>query len=111
MMGDVIDFYKECGKELKKQDQLEREENRNLASGDWGDAQRLAAKHGMILRRHTDVHYRLIGPGKAWAINIYPGNRRIYNPPGPKRGPYLKLPLMWTLLDVVKKAIEHEGRA
>ena len=45
-----------------------------------------------------------------WLLNIYPGNRRLYHDQN-RMGPFLSVPDDWTLLDVVRAAVERERGA
>ncbi len=77
------------------------------------EAADLAHRNGMTLRNHSDGCYQLRHVAKGWIINLYPRHGgfspRVYHDPH-HRGPFLALPRMWTLLDVVRAAIAQEGR-
>lgn len=98
--GGVTDFA-----EMKEASKRYRQNNRQRAESDFRDASRLASSNGLKLIRHTDVHYKLVH--QDWALEVYPGNRRIYRQKG--NAPYLKLPFEWTLLEVVKAAIGKDN--
>jgi hypothetical protein len=100
--GDVM-------KALKREKQAERAESRAEAWDEFGEAQRLAVKAGLVLRRCTEAQYQLYVDG-GWLLNIYPGNGRLYSDPN-RRGPFLKVPMIWSLLDVVRAAIAAEQKA
>lgn len=101
---EVYDFLKD---ERKKEGQS----NRQKAKDDFKEASTLAAQNGLRLSKcDGGVRYRL-EKLKVWIKDIYPGNSRIYCPNQDKKGPFLQLPLEWTLLDVVKAAIAKENEA
>lgn len=86
-----------CGEDRKQ----EKQERRDRAASDFGDASRLASEHGLRLVRHSEQHYKLQNPD--WTLEVYPGNRRLYRSHG--QTPYLRLRAAWTLVDVVRGAI------
>ncbi len=88
----------------KEHEKKEKDARRILADSQFVQARCLADRHGMQLQRHTDVHYTLWGPRRQWQKHIYPGNQRLYAPS--RNGPFLLLPMLWTLLDVVNAAVE-----
>jgi hypothetical protein len=94
--GEPIDFSARKAARI-----LSKQNRRAKAAADFPEAQRRAAAISLTLKRHTDVHYQLCGPG--WIINVYPGKQRIWGPKTDK-SPYLKLPADWGLLDVVGAA-------
>jgi len=78
---------------------------RILAGGGFGEAKKLAKSVGLVLVKHSPVHYALRQKGKGgWILNIYPGNRRLYHDRKRPKPPYLDLPEKWTLRDVVAAA-------
>lgn len=95
--------------EMWKQEKARRtkgkRQRRAVSSRLFDRAQGLAEAHGLVLLRHTEVHYSLRKPD-AWMIELYPGNGRIYSPKL-HRGPYLDLPRPWTVLDAVKAAVKE----
>ncbi len=86
-----------------------RSQRAGSALEQFKQAGRLAGEHGLILMQRTNIHYQLAPRDGKWLLNIYPSNRRLYHDPH-KRGPYLRVPENWTLLDVVKAAIEEAKR-
>jgi hypothetical protein len=98
-IGDIFTAYR-----LSKQ--AEGQERRAAADETFADAQALASPFGLVLARHSAVHYTLSLPG-GWWLNVYPGNRRLFWDRNRPRPPYLRLPLEWTLLDVVQAAIRE----
>ncbi len=80
-----------------------RNHRMDVAAGQFHEAAAMAAVNGLRLRCCTEVHYQLKPADGAWLMNIYPSNRRLYADPQ-KRGPFLRVPDNWTLLDVVKAA-------
>lgn len=75
------------------------------AQRDFMAAAQLAIDNGLTLLRHTPIHFQLKSP-QGWIINLFPSNRRIYSNKGNARGPFLNVPYEWTLMDVVRAAIE-----
>ena len=77
------------------------------------EAKLLASSNGFILKNPSMGCYQLKHLSKGWIMNLYPRmsgfSPRIYNDPH-HRGPFLKLPEGWTLLDVVKAAIVFEEK-
>ena len=79
------------------------------------EARRRAEANGMALSMPSKGHYQLRHASRHWIINLYPrrsgGNPRVYHDCH-HRGPVLRLPRHWTLLDAVQAAIdaEMEGR-
>lgn len=99
----------EIYKALEQLDQEDRQETREYANCEFAFAKDLATESGLILKQHSDAHYQIMPLDKSFIINIYPGNRRIYQDRA-KPGPYLDLPITWTLKDVVvatAKAVKH----
>lgn len=86
----------------------ERADRRSEAGNEFDLAEQFAAANGLKLLQRSEQHYQLIGPD--WLLDVYPGNLRLYRPrPGtrhPKRAPYLRVPIDWDLVDVVRAAIE-----
>jgi len=78
---------------------------RGQAAIDWTKAFIAAKDSGMTLKQHSDQHYQLSHPD-GWLLNIYPGNRRLYHDKN-RKGPFLQVPLEWTLLDVVNAAAKQ----
>lgn len=78
-------------------------ERRAVASDQFSKAASVASANGMSLLRHSDQHYSLRAP--RWALEIYPGNCRLFRPTPterhPVRAPFIKVDYGWTLLDVV----------
>jgi hypothetical protein len=106
-VSDTVEAFQAMRAERQSRGQA----NRNRAVGDFEAARELAQRHGLALVQYSDTHYALIryANGKArWRHYIYPGNQRIcMDRQMPKKAPYLKLPEDdWTLIDVVKAAIE-----
>lgn len=62
-----------------------------------------AAAGGLRLEMHTDVHFSLIATD--WRLEVYPGNQRLYRPAKHGRAPFFDLPDPWTVLDVVRAAL------
>ena len=89
---------------LKKENQEEGERNRQCAHSQFKEASTYAAQHGFQLIRHSDTHYKV--KTREWCFEVYPGNQRIYHHPG-KKGPFIKLPLHWTILDVVQAVAQE----
>ena len=93
---------------LKTEKQEEGRHNRQHAEDDFKEAAILASRNGLRLTKcDGGVRYRLEKP-KIWIKDIYPGNGRVYCPNPQKKGPYLQLPLMWKLIDVVKAVLSTE---
>ena len=87
---------------------------------DYPQAAQLARDNDIVLysfAMFSGSYYRLDGPGgdailgtRVWRMEIYPGIQRTCNQAGRSpMCPDLKLPDEWTLLDVVRAAIEAEG--
>lgn len=93
---------------LRAEASAEGEERRKRAGDVFLQARSLASRAGLVLARHSDVHYSLRHPD-GWIFNIYPGNRRLYYDKNRKKGPFIKLPDNWTLMDVVKEAVKQAG--
>lgn len=78
-------------------------ERRAVASDQFAEASRVASANGMTLLKRSDQHYTL--RATRWALEIYPGNGRLFRPKPtksyPERAPYIKVDYGWTLLDVV----------
>jgi len=94
---------RECGSWNPQQIKAER---RQLAAEQFDAAQRLADLHGLVLRRCTESHYQL-SLHNGWLQNIYPGNCRLYWDRQHEKPPWLHLPDNWSLLDVVRAAVEE----
>lgn len=84
---------------------------RGKASDQFKEAAALAAANGFLLSRHTEFHYSIRRSSMPrWLTNIYPGKKRILSDmKKPERGPYVKLPPEWDLLDLVNGFIEAHG--
>jgi hypothetical protein len=93
----------EIFREIRKRRSANSLTQRERADKEYVEAAQLASEHALHLIQHTFVHYQLKKPGE-WCYDIYPGNRRIYKKKDSKT-PFLKLPADWTLIDVVKAAI------
>jgi hypothetical protein len=89
---------------LKQERQQEGEKNRRRAGHQFKEASTYAAQYGFQLIRHSETHYKV--KTRMRCFEVYPGNQRIYQHPN-KRGPYIKLPLDWTLLDVVQAVAQE----
>lgn len=94
----------EMWKAIKQERKIHNQNRRYFADAQHELASHIAEAAGLKLLRHTDSHYSL-GVAGGWRVNIYPGNRRIYHDENRSRGPYLKLPGEWNILDVVEAAI------
>lgn len=73
------------------------------------EAKKLAAENNLVLEQHSQWHYSLTlmkNGARKWRINVYPSNQRIWWDRRCGKAPFLDLPVGWTLLDVVKKAVE-----
>ena len=89
-------------------------ERRNLNADLFLKAEFKAAQAGFLLRRHSNIHYSITNKNSnqenRWIMNLYPGNLRIYSDVNcPKKAPFLKLPLMWNLIDVVDALIFYSN--
>ena len=73
----------------------------------------VASIHGMRLTNPSVGCYQLRHAVTGWIINLYPrhsgGSPRCYHDPRHK-GPFLKLPVDWTLLDAVRAAADAEAQ-
>lgn len=82
--------------------------------GMFEPARSLARQHGMLLLNPSDGCYQLRHLTRGWIVNLYPRRKgftpRIYHDPH-HRGPFFKVPELWTLLDVVRAAIDEEKEA
>ena len=80
----------------------------------YRDAAELASRNGLALTNPSDGCFQLRSLTKRWIVNLYPRRKghspRAYHDPN-HRGPYLKLPEQWTLLDAVTAAINAEKGA
>ena len=76
--------------------------HRQYASFQFKDASALANRTDMSLEQHTRFNYTLRGIG--WEWSIYPGTQRLYT--SDDNGPCPDVIRPWTLLDVVKAAVE-----
>lgn len=84
----------------------EREGAYTQAASQFGQAQRDAARAGLVLIRRSQAHYQLRAP-EGWLINIYPGNGRLYPDKKRPKPPFLRVPPIWTLADVVAAAVKQ----
>ena len=66
------------------------------------EAQSLALQNGLLLVRHSEMHWSLHADDE-WLITIWPGPQRLARH---GHAPWLTLAENWTVLDVVKAAIE-----
>lgn len=98
-MGDIADYM------------MEQEMDRMFGgqSGPWDEGEqfdeavKIAADHGMKLRRCSDSHYQLRGPGhRPFIQNIYPGNRRLCWDRNHPKPPYIQTH-DWSLVAIVKE--------
>jgi len=80
-----------------------REARRQQARKDFGTALALAREVGWEFLEHTDAHYQLRTPN--WWLEIYPGNLRLYRNRDKGKSPFLNLPQIWRLTEVVQAAI------
>lgn len=105
-MSEVVDGFR-AQKEFRQQ---AGRRNRSVSQKRFQDARNLAAKNGMVLRRHTEAHYSLRTHDAAW--NLYPGNQRVYvDKAHRKTTPFLHVRAHpWTLLDVVKAAVTQMNK-
>jgi hypothetical protein len=66
-----------------------------------------AKAYGLELTNTSEGCYQLRCPKEGWILNLYPRRKgftpRAYHDPN-HRGPFLDLPELWTLADVVKAA-------
>ncbi len=106
-MSDMVDVFQA----MRAERQAWGQANRERAIEDFETARAMAQKHGLALVQYGDAHYALIHyvNGKAmWRHHIYPGNQRIcMDRQMPARAPFLKVPCDWTLVDVVRAAIQE----
>lgn len=98
---------REC--RARSMNKLEREQ---AAEAEFEEARVLAASVGLrLVRRHSN-QYQLSHPRRRWLLNIYPTNCRLYYDKNRPKGPYLDFAgVRWTLLDVVRAAVEQERGA
>lgn len=90
----------------ESQSRENREARRELSYEQFAQAERLANANGMGLRQCSLIQFQLLY-GDGWILNIYPSNQRLYHDPHHK-GPFLKIEAQpWTLIDVVRSAIDH----
>lgn len=93
---------------LDPEQNMEKRASRRASAFDsWQEVARLAEANGLRLIRQTGVHYQLCPPKKAWILNIYPGNCRLYSDKNtPRKAPFLNFAgRKWTLHEVVEEAI------
>lgn len=105
-MGDIVrDTYRALDQQRKQEAATRRLE----AMKDFADAQDAAAKDGRwVLRRHTITHYSLEHRERKCRLNLYPGKRRLYWDKERPKGPHLKVERDWTLMDIVRAALERK---
>lgn len=95
--------------ELRKEYRQEKREAADQAARDFSAAARLASEHGLVLTRCTQDHYHLRAFEDGcvcWLYNLYPGKCRIWPDPH-HRGPFLRVPAPWTLVDVVRAVADR----
>ncbi len=102
---------------LRAERSLARAQNREAAGEQFHEAHRLAVEYGLLLNRHTNQHYSLTKRNDSreivWHLNIYPGNRRLWWDRNHGKPPFylpFNLGQPWTLLDVVRAAIEAQEK-
>ena len=84
-----------------------RHKRTNQADDDFPAAYEAALAAGMMLRKHSQVHYSIkYGPDQCWHLNLYPSNLRLYSDHH-HEGPFLDLGGKglddpWTLFDIVE---------
>ncbi len=100
-MSETGDMWKA----VKEDRQRKGESNRAVSSQSFFTAVKMAHEHGLALVRHTDVHYSLRHTASGWRLDIYPGNQRVRKL-GKAYAPFMNLRSPWTVLDVVRGAIE-----
>jgi hypothetical protein len=100
---------------LKAEYSFARAQNREAAGEQFHEAERIAKAHGLLLTRHTGTHYSLTKRNDfreiVWRLNIYPGNRRLWWDRNHGKPPFylpFNLGQPWTLLDVVRAAVEAQ---
>ena len=104
-MSDIGDYWKDVSPLLKREAEQRAQGRRDDAESLFSAARAIAAKNGLLLKKHTDVHYQLRWPDGA-ILDIYPGRGRLYSNPARKpRSPRLTVPDEWTLVDVVNAAV------
>jgi len=101
MSNSDYEIFKQLRHNKAIEGQRSREENAAL----YVQAQQKAAQAGLLLKKHTNVHYSLQSQTHGWRLNIYPGNRRLYYDRQHNKPPFLKVEPNWNLLDVVDAAI------
>ena len=96
-----------AGLQALRTKRMERAQARRIqAAEDFGEAQQLAAAHGLFLVERSGAHYQLSTEPLGWLLNIYPGNCRIYADPNRAKAPWLKLAYgEWTLRAIVEAAV------
>jgi hypothetical protein len=99
-MNEDYEFYKTLRKDKSQEGKQRREQNVKL----FAEARQKAACAGMTLEQHGDVHYALQSP-EGWRLNIYPGNLRLYYDRQYNKPPFLKVPPVWNLIEVIDAAI------
>ena len=93
-------------KSLKSRRKESAADHKDASTECYREAMRLADDHGMILRRLTQTHYHLRSVRDGWLLNIYPGDQRLGRDVHLPQCPTLNVPQNWTVLDVVKAAVE-----
>ena len=87
----------------------------NLQDSMWVilEAKKLAQENGLELKQHSQWHFSLAYKrnGRAWRINVYPSNQRIWHDRKCGKAPFLEVKNNWNLLDIVRKAVETLPKA
>ncbi len=93
--------------QYNKEIQAEKKANLQASMEVFSEAADLAFNNNWLLVAKSNFHFQLKQLDGRALYNIYPSNQRIYvDNQHKKYSRFLKLPLEWTLLDVVKKVIE-----
>ena len=103
-----MDFY-----HLQKTIKQRKQKNIQASEDVFDEAVGLAYANGIVLQRMpSSFHFQIIFFNASrpdfspdYIYNLYPSTQRIYSDPK-HRGPFLKIPKPWTLLDVVKAAVK-----
>lgn len=87
-----------------EQSSEKRELRRAQAFCDYPEVAKDALAAGLLLTCRSESHYQLMPPDKAWILNLYPGNCRLYSDKNTRiKAPYLNFAgHKWSLRDVVK---------
>lgn len=91
---------------LEQNEKVEKEKKRKRAAAHFWEAHELARHNGLVLKRHTDVHYSLTTLSRSFLINLYPENGRIYQDKSIGNFPFIPVSENWTLVEVVQKVID-----